>query len=160
ADVPESFLQQQKLAKGKVTLVDFTRITTLRKFIKSACSLRAGGAASNSIAGIASFGGTAAFMGKVAYDEIGRLFNDDLEKLDVRYPTEPLTAEGATTGMCFSFVTPDAGRTMCTYLGASVEFSPDDVDAKVIEDSNILYLEGYMLDQSKTKLALHAAADI
>lgn len=159
ADVPDEFLQQQKIAKNSVTLVDHARINALRKLIKRARSVRAGGAASNTVAGIASFGGNPAYMGKIAYDEIGRLFNDDLMKLGVRFPVEPATHEGASTGICLSFVTPGASRTMCTYLGASVDFGTGDIDRSVLRASQITYLEGYMLDRPNTKQALHLAAE-
>lgn len=159
ADVPEDFLRQQKITKGSVTMIDAARIAALRKSVKKARSVRAGGAASNTVAGIASFGGKPAYMGKTAYDEVGRLFNDDLMKLGVRYPTEPAKQDGAATGICLSFVTSGAERTMCTYLGASVDFSEGDIDRGVLCDAQIVYLEGYMLDRPNTAQALQLAAD-
>jgi len=159
ADVPETFLQQQHLVKGTASLVDRARITNLRKLIAKPRMMRAGGAASNTVAGIASFGGKPAYMGKVAYDESGKLFSDDMAKLGVRYPTEPVTDQNISTGMCLSFVTTGANRTMCTYLGASVDFGPGDIDSTVLKQSQIIYLEGYMLDKPNTREALQAAAN-
>jgi sugar/nucleoside kinase (ribokinase family) len=159
ADVPELFLSQQHITKNTVTMVDHTRITLLRKSIKGARAVRAGGAAANTVASVASLGGKAAYMGKIGYDEVGHLFSEDLQKLGVKFPTSPTTHESVPTGICLSFVTTGATRTMCTYLGASVEFGPNDIDLNVLRAAQITYLEGYMLDRSSSKLALYAAAD-
>src|ERR1700691_1319416 len=99
-----------------MTLVDHTRITLLRKSLKKARAVRAGGAAGNTVAGIASFGGKAAYMGRIAFDEVGHLFSDDLKKLGIHFPTSPATHDGAATGLCISFISSDAHRSMVTCL--------------------------------------------
>ena len=158
ADVDENFLRQQHIAKDTMMLVDSARITQLRKSLKKARAVRAGGAAGNMVAGIASFGGKAAYMGKIGHDDVGQLFSADLKKLGVYFPTVPMTHEGETTGLCISFVTPGAHRTMCTHLGASVDFGANDVHTGTIRASQIIFLEGYMLDRASTRLALMFAA--
>jgi sugar/nucleoside kinase (ribokinase family) len=158
ADVTGEFLIQQHIPKDTMMLVDATRITLLRKSLKGARAIRAGGAAGNTVAGIASFGGKAAYMGRIAFDEVGHLFNDDLKKLGVHFTTLPATHEGAATGLCISFVSPDAHRTMVTCLGSSIEFGAGDIDEQSIRAANLTYLEGFMLDRTATKAALHAAA--
>lgn len=159
AEVPEAFLQQHHLEKDTMTLMDHEHISALRKSIKAGRAVRAGGSAGNMIAGIASFGSNATFLGKIAEDEIGKLFAADLRKLKVQFPTAPLKAAGVGTGLCLSLVTPDAHRSLCTYLGASTEFGVNDVPLNVVRESHMTYLEGYLLDRTASKLALHLAAD-
>lgn len=158
ADVPDDFLPQQHIAKDAMMLVDRVRINTLRKSLKKARAVRAGGASGNMVAGIASFGGKAAYMGKIGHDEVGQLFSADLKKLGVYFPTAPMMQDGEATGLCISFVTPDAHRSMCTYLGASVDFGANDVHTATLRASQAVYLEGYMLDRASTRLALMFAA--
>jgi sugar/nucleoside kinase (ribokinase family) len=159
ADVTPEFLVQQHIPKNTMALVDHGRITVLRKMLKQARAVRAGGAAGNTVAGIASFGGKAAYMGRIAFDEVGHLFNDDLKKLGVHFPIEPAKQDGAATGLCLSFVSPGAERTMCTFLGSSGDFGAADIDDKTLAASNLVYLEGFMLDRPATRAALNAAAD-
>ncbi len=158
ADVPEEFLRLQHIGKDSMMLVDHSRITTLRKSLKSGRAVRAGGASGNMVASVASFGGKAAYMGKIGHDEVGALFSGDLKKLGVYFPTQPMSHEGEATGLCISFVTPDAHRSMCTYLGASVDFGASDVHVATLLNSKFIYLEGFMLDRASTRLALMFAA--
>jgi sugar/nucleoside kinase (ribokinase family) len=116
-----------------------------------------GGSAANTVAGIAGLGGRAAFIGKVATDELGEVFAHDLRAIGVHFAGAPLL-EGPTTGRCLIFVTPDAHRTMQTYLGAAQEVGPEDVDEALIAGSAVVYLEGYLWDQTRAKEAFRKAA--
>jgi len=118
-----------------------------------------GGSAGNTMAGFASFGGQGAFMAKVADDELGKVFKDDLIGQGIAFDTDPL-AMGPGTGRCMIFVTPDGHRTMNTFLGASTEFSPLDVDEDTIASGMVTYLEGYLFDKDTAKAAFIKAAEL
>jgi sugar/nucleoside kinase (ribokinase family) len=118
-----------------------------------------GGSAANTIAGVASFGGRAAFMGKVANDQLGEVFAHDMRAIGARFDNLPLE-QGAPTAACMINVTPDGQRTMCTFLGASTQFAEDDVDAAVVEASKIVYLEGYLFDAEAARRAFAKAAGL
>jgi sugar/nucleoside kinase (ribokinase family) len=118
-----------------------------------------GGSAANTIVGVASFGGRAHYVGKVRDDQLGEVFQHDLRSVGVGYSTSAATS-GPATGRCLIVVTPDAQRTLTTYLGASVQLGPADVDKGVIERATILYLEGYLFDPPEAQRAFHAAAGV
>src|SRR5690606_33598597 len=103
-----------------------------------------GGSAANTVAGLASLGGRGAFIGTVADDQLGRIFRHDIRAAGVSFetpPVAPTTATGgAPTARCLIFVTPDAQRTMQTYLGACVELGPEDIDADLVAAAKITYL--------------------
>jgi sugar/nucleoside kinase (ribokinase family) len=118
-----------------------------------------GGSAANTIAGLASFGGKGAFMGKVADDQLGRVFAHDMRAIGARFENKPLVG-GPATAVSMINVTPDAQRTMCTFLGASVEFSDEDVESETVEASKIVYLEGYLFDAEPARRAFAKAAGL
>ena len=118
-----------------------------------------GGSAANTIAGIASLGGKAAYIGKVADDLLGKVFAHDMRATGVRYDTQPLK-DGPATARCLILVTPDAQRTMSTFLGASVEFQPGDVDRDLVASAQVTYLEGYLFDRPLAKEAFRQAGAI
>jgi sugar/nucleoside kinase (ribokinase family) len=118
-----------------------------------------GGSAANTAAGVASFGGRAAYIGRVADDTFGKVFAHDLRSLGVHFDS-PLSTSGAPTGRCLVIVTPDAQRTMCTYLGAAVELDEDYVDEAVVESAAVTYLEGYIWDPPAAKEAVRRAAAV
>ena len=154
----ESFIQQEKLAKGTMALIDQPRAESL--YGKMGSGIEAsGGSAANTIAGVASLGGKAAYIGKVADDQLGRVFAHDLRAIGVKYDTMPLKG-GPSTARCLILVTPDAQRTMNTFLGASAEFQPLDIDAALIESGQVTYLEGYLFDRPTAKDAFRQAAAI
>jgi sugar/nucleoside kinase (ribokinase family) len=156
AQADDSFIQQEKLAKGTMALIDESRAQAL--YGRMGPGIEAsGGSAANTIAGIASLGGKAGYIGKVADDVLGRVFAHDLRAAGVHYETPPLTG-GPATARCLILVTPDAQRTMGTFLGASVEFQPGDVDRALIESAQITYLEGYLFDRPSAKEAFRQAA--
>jgi sugar/nucleoside kinase (ribokinase family) len=98
------------------------------------------------VAGIAGLGGKAAFIGTVAADQLGEVFAHDIRAVGVAFESKPLTG-GAPTARCLILVTPDAQRTMQTFLGAAIEIRPEDVDEKMVGAAKVLYLEGYLWDQ-------------
>lgn len=158
AQVPDSFIAQNGLEKGVMTLVDEARALELYGKMPQGLET-SGGSAANTMAGFASFGGRGAFIGKVAQDALGGVFQADMQGLGVTHNTAPLK-NGAPTGRCMIMVTPDAHRTMNTFLGASVELSPADVDEALIGAAQITYLEGYLFDRPLAKQAFIRAAEI
>ena len=158
----ESFIAEQKqkygMEKGAMTLIDEARAVELYAQMGQGVE-SSGGSAANTMAGFASFGGKGAFIGKVAEDALGKTFRKDIESLGVYFKTQTL-AMGAPTGRCLILVTPDAHRTMNTFLGASVEMGPDDIDADLIASAQVTYLEGYLFDREQAKQAFIKAAEL
>jgi len=151
-------LAELGLAKGAMTLIDADTAATLYERMGPAveCS---GGSAANTVAALASLGGRGAFVGKVRDDELGGIFRHDIRTLGIAFDTDP-AADGASTARCLIFVTPDAQRTMQTYLGACVDLGPEDIDAAVIGAARVTYLEGYLWDPPRAKEAFVKAATI
>jgi sugar/nucleoside kinase (ribokinase family) len=118
-----------------------------------------GGSAANTMAGIAALGGRGAFIGKVRNDQLGGIFRHDIRAAGVAFETAAAT-EGPPTARSLILVTPDAQRTMNTFLGAAVELSPDDLDVKAIESAQVTYMEGYLWDPPAAKQAFLAAAKL
>ena len=152
----DAFLADNDMAKGAMTLIDGDRAAALydRMGPGVECS---GGSAANTIAGLAALGGRAAFIGKVADDQLGEVFRHDIQALGVGFDT-PSDRDGKPTARCLIMVTPDAQRTMNTYLGACVDLMPDDVDEELIAASAVTYLEGYLWDPPHAKDAFRKAA--
>lgn len=150
------FLVEQQLPPGSMQLVDEGQSAAL--YAAMAAGVEAsGGSAGNTVAGVGSFGGRAAYVGKVAEDVLGQVFTHDIRAAGVHFDTPPLKA-GAGTGRCLINVTDDGQRTMCTFLGAANQLAPDDIDAVVIGDSLIVYLEGYLFDPAPARAAFEQAA--
>jgi sugar/nucleoside kinase (ribokinase family) len=154
----EAFLMAQGLTKGAMQLVDEGRAAELYAAMGPAIEV-SGGSAANTIVGVASFGGRAHYVGKVRDDQLGEVFRHDLAAVGVGYSTAPATT-GPSTGRCLIVVTPDAQRTLTTYLGASVHLGSADVDRSLIERAGILYLEGYLFDPPEAQRAFRTAADM
>jgi sugar/nucleoside kinase (ribokinase family) len=152
----ESFLTKHDLDKGFMRLIDAGEAARLYEAMGPAIE-RSGGSVANSIAGLASFGAKCGFIGRVAADQFGGIFRHDIRSLGIDYATEPAT-DGAPTARCLILVTPDGERTMNTFLGASVDLAPDDVDVAMIGATKIVYLEGYLFDRDEAKAAFRAAA--
>ena len=151
-------LERLGLAKGAMTLIDVDRAQELYGQMGAGKSV-SGGSAANTLAGIASLGGTGAYIGKVRDDQLGDVFARDLRAAGVDYRSRPVTS-GPPTARCLIFVTPDAQRTMQTFLGASVDLGPDDIDPQAIGQAAITYLEGYLFDKEDAKEAFIKAAEI
>ena len=154
----EDFLRRHGLPKGTMQLVDEARAGELYAAMGPGIEV-SGGSAANTIVGVASFGGRAAYVGKVRNDQLGDVFSHDLRSMGVAYVT-PVATDGPSTGRCLIVVTPDAQRTMSTYLGASSRLGPPDIDKRLIERAQILYLEGYLFDPPEAQEAFRVAADI
>ncbi|MDO8378934.1 adenosine kinase [Phenylobacterium sp.] len=158
APATDDFLSANALDKGAMMLIDEARGVEL--YGKMAAGIEAsGGSAGNTIAGVASFGGRAAYLGKVAKDQLGDVFAHDMRAIGAHFDTPPLTG-GPATARSLINVTPDGERTMCTYLGASTEFAADDVDPAIIEGAKIVYLEGYLFDAEAARRAFAKAAGL
>lgn len=158
AQADEAFIVAEKVAKGTMTLIDEPRAHALYNRMGPAIEA-SGGSAANTIAGIASLGGKAAYIGKVAADVLGKVFAHDLRAAGVHYNTPPLQG-GPATARCLILVTPDAQRTMNTFLGASVEFEPGDIDRDLVAAAQVTYLEGYLFDRPLAKTAFRQAGEI
>jgi sugar/nucleoside kinase (ribokinase family) len=154
----DAFLAAQRLTKGAMQLVDEARARELYAAMGPAVEV-SGGSAANTVVGVASFGGRAHYIGKVRDDQLGEVFSHDLRAVGVGYTTSAATG-GPTTGRCLIVVTPDAQRTLTTYLGASVLLGPGDVDKDLIECAAIVYLEGYLFDPPEAQRAFHVAAGV
>ena len=158
AQTDDAFLEQQQLVKGSMALVDTDRAVSLYEALQGGVEM-SGGSAANTMCGIASFGGRAAYIGKVAQDALGDTFSKDMQAVGVDFK-RPASGSSVPTGRCIIAVTPDAQRTMNTFLGISSLLTPADLDAAAIAAGAILYLEGYLYDQPEAKVAFRAAAEI
>jgi sugar/nucleoside kinase (ribokinase family) len=154
----DALLARQGLVKGTMHLVDEARAHDLYEAMGPGVEM-SGGSAANTVVGVASFGGRAHYVGKVRDDQLGEVFGHDLRATGVGYDT-PRAVSGPPTGRCLILVTPDAQRTMSTFLGASVRLGPRDVDERLIARGKILYLEGYLFDPPEAQEAFRTAAAI
>jgi sugar/nucleoside kinase (ribokinase family) len=152
----EGFLSKHGLTKGSMRLIDADEANRLYSAMGPAVE-RSGGSVANAIAGLASFGARCGFIGRVAADQFGGIFRHDIRSLGVHYDTLP-ASDGAPTARCLILVTPDGERTMNTFLGASVDFRPEDLDRDLIGNAKIVYLEGYLFDRDAAKAAFREAA--
>ncbi|MES0810291.1 adenosine kinase [Roseibium sp. SCPC15] len=158
AHVEEDFLLQENLIKGSMRLIDTEE--AVRLFEKMGQTVRvSGGSAGNTAAGIASLGGTPAYFGKVAEDELGDSYSHDMNGTGVYFNT-PRLREWKPTARSMILITPDGERTMNTYLGACTEFGPSDVDEDVVAASAVTYMEGYLWDPEEAKKAFLKAAEV
>lgn len=154
----DAFLENHGLTKGTMALVDGDQADQL--YASAGPGLEtSGGSAANTMAGIAQLGGRAGFIGRVRNDQLGAIFAHDIRAVGARYET-PAASSGASTARCLILVTPDAQRTMCTYLGASVGLDPADLDLEMVAQAEVLYLEGYLWDSDGAKQAFIAAAEV
>ena len=158
AHAEDAFLASEGMAKGTMTLIEAERAEALYRRMGPAME-SSGGSAANTMAGIASLGGRAGFIGKVRDDQLGEIFAHDIRAAGVAFRT-PAATVGAPTARCLIFVTPDAQRTMNTYLGASVELGPEDVEEALIASAKVTYLEGYLWDRPRAKQAFRKAAEV
>jgi len=156
ANADDDLLVKQGLTKGAMTLVDAARAEALYAVMGSAIEV-SGGSAANTVAGLASLGGRGGFIGKIGNDQLGGIFRHDIRANDVIFET-PSAKSATPTARCLIFVTPDAQRTMNTYLGACIELGPEDVDAGLIAHAKVTYLEGYLWDPPAAKAAFLKAA--
>jgi sugar/nucleoside kinase (ribokinase family) len=158
AHTEDEFLAREGLVKGTMTLIDANRADALYRMMGPAIEA-SGGSAGNTMAGIASLGGTGAYIGKVRDDFLGQVFRHDITAIGVRFET-PAATDGPGTARCLILVTQDGQRTMNTYLGACVELGPADIDPDLIAATRITYLEGYLFDPPLAQEAFRKAAAI
>ena len=155
ANARDEFVAEQGLVKGSMNLIDDVRAGHLYELMGPAIEA-SGGSAANTMAGIASFGGRPAYIGKVRDDQLGEVFAHDMRAAGVSVEVRAGTS-GPSTARCLILVTPDAQRTMNTYLGISSLLEPDDVDPAVVADGGILFCEGYLWDVDSAKAAIRKA---
>jgi sugar/nucleoside kinase (ribokinase family) len=158
ARADDDFLAAHGIAKDAMNLIEEPRAETLTALARDPV-VTSGGSGANTIAGLASFGASAAYVGKIAKDDLGHQFMREMMATGVPFHTRPLT-EGPATARCIIFVNDDGARSMNTFLGASVLFSKEDVDVQMVRDGSILYLEGYLFDKDEAKAAFVHAAEI
>ncbi len=157
AQVPDSVLEDLRFAKGIMTLVDEAAQEQVLAKLGQTWHRCAGGSAANTIMGIADFGGTVAYTGKVGQDEIGEFFLTDMRKMGVQIETPPTAGQ---TGTCVVLITEDAQRTMLTNLALSATLSPADISESQIKQSKYVYIEGYLFGDDATRAAALHAIDL
>ena len=155
ADADDQFLSEQSLTKGSMRLIDEEEAVRLYGVMRAAREI-SGGSAGNTAAGLASFGLKAGFVGQVANDELGDIFRHDVESLGVDFLV-PARDDVGATARSLILVTPDAQRTMNTFLGAAQRLEARDIDPAKVADAAILYLEGYLWDPAEPRAAMEAA---
>jgi sugar/nucleoside kinase (ribokinase family) len=158
ASCDEAFLDEHNLPRGSMQLLTPEAADALYGAMGQAREM-SGGSAANSMAGVAAIGGSSAFIGQVAEDQLGMIFEHDMHALGVRFDTKPLEG-GPPTGRCLILVTPDGQRTMNTAPGASHELSIEAVDFDLVRSAAILYLEGYLWGPDKPRAAMIKAVEV
>jgi sugar/nucleoside kinase (ribokinase family) len=162
ADCDEDFIRAHGLPKGSMQLLTPDQADNLYAAMGVAREM-SGGSAANSMAGVAAMGGSAAFIGQVAEDQLGMIFEHDMHALGVHFDTPPLPrgdGSGPPTGRCLILVTPDRQRTMNTCPGASHELDAADLDRDLIASASILFLEGYLFGPDKPRAAMMEAIEV
>ena len=154
----DSLLERLSFEKGSMTLINENKAKELYEIASNGIQ-KSGGSVANSLACISQLGGKAAFIGRVRDDKPGEIFREEISSTGTIFKTPP-SSIGPSTARCLIFVTPDAQRTMCTYLGASVLLEPEDLDLSAVREAKILYLEGYLWDNPAAKNAFIKAAEI
>ncbi|WP_380082751.1 adenosine kinase [Kordiimonas pumila] len=158
ARVDDAFMEEHNQVKGSMQLVDAATSAKIYSSMPPAVE-RSGGSAGNTAAGIASFGGRASYIGKVHGDQLGTVFQHDIRAVGVSFETVPAT-DGAPTATSMILVTPDAQRTMNTYLGACTELTVDDVSEADVANAEVLYVEGYLWDTPSMKASVLKAFEL
>ena len=158
AQVDDSFITDHELNRGSMTLIDEPRAELLTGLMPPGLK-ESGGSAANTMVGVASFGQTAAYIGKVRDDALGEVFIHDIREAGVGFDVTPATA-GPATARCLIQVTPDGQRTMNTFLGASSVLTTNDIDEQLVAQAKVLYCEGYLWDLEEAKQAIRHAMGI
>jgi len=149
--VDDEFIKKNQLTKGSMKLINQTELLSLLDIIKIEKKI-AGGSVANSMVGLSHLGNKVSFIGKISDDDLGKSYEKDLinQKVEFCYKKKE---EVIPTGTCIVLITPDNERTMCTFLGSSATISENDIDEKIIKNSDISILEGYLWDSNNSKLA-------
>ena len=156
APVDEAFISRHDMRKGSMTLIDAAQAERIYATMPPAQE-SSGGSAANTCTVAAGLGARTAYLGRVADDQLGRVFRHDIGAAGVHFPTPSLVG-GAPTARCLILVTPDAQRTMNTYLGACVAFGETEVDDAAVAAASVVYLEGYLFDEPAAQAAFRRAA--
>lgn len=156
--VSEDFLKKNNISKGTMELIDHDKAEQLYKMLGQTTEV-SGGCAGNTAAAVASLGGKAAFIGRVKNDVMGRIFAHDLVGTGVHYNSR-FAREGLATARSYVLVTPDAERSMLTYLGACTELDEEYIDLELVKNSEITYAEGYLYYQEKARHAVKKAFSV
>jgi sugar/nucleoside kinase (ribokinase family) len=159
AHADEAFLERHGMVKGSMQLIDDDVADGLYDDMGPATEM-SGGSAANTVAGLASLGGAAGFIGRVADDLLGRVFAHDIRAAGVRFEPLSMVDHERGTGRCLVLVTPDAQRTLNTYLGVSSLIGPSDIDGALVARAKVVYCEGYLWDLPDAKAALVKAMDL
>ena len=154
----DDFVARTGVEPGAMTMIDAARADEIYAEMGPAIEI-SGGSAANTAAGVASFGGKAAYIGRIADDAFGKVFAHDLRSVGVHFEAPPATS-GSPTGRCLVIVTPDADRTLCTFLGAGAELDETYIDEALVESAAVTYLEGYIWDPPAAKIAVRRAAAV
>ncbi len=158
SEVGDDFIDAHGLVKHSMTLIDLERADHLGDAMPPGI-VASGGSAANTMVGVACFGGTAAYLGVVGDDDLGEAFRRDLREAGVRFDV-PGRPDALPTARCLIQVTPDAQRTLNTYLGVSAHLGPDDIDRDLVAAASHLYCEGYLWDMEPAKAAIRLAMDV
>ena len=156
ARTDDAFLSRHDMRKGGMALIDAAAAEALYSQMPPGIET-SGGSAANTAAVAASLGAKVAYLGKVADDQLGGVFRHDINAVGVHFPSSPLVG-GAPTARCLILVTPDAQRTMNTFLGACVTLGEADVEDALVADAAVTYLEGYLFDPPAAQAAFYRAA--
>ena len=158
ATASDEFLRAEGLPKGSMRLIDAEEASRLYSHMGAAREI-SGGSGANTVAGVAMLGGRAGFVGQVADDQLGEVFSHDIQATGVEFATRPMAGD-VPTARCLILVTPDAQRTMNTFLGAAQYLPPAALDEQQVRDAAILYLEGYLWDPAEPRAAMERAIEI
>jgi sugar/nucleoside kinase (ribokinase family) len=159
ATADDSFIEQEGLDKGSMRLIDAEEATRLYGKMGPGREI-SGGSAGNTAAGVAMLGARAGFIGQVADDQLGKVFRHDISSVGVEFTTRALPAGDTSTGFVLIVVTPDAQRTMNTFLGAAQLLTVEEIDEDQVRSAAILYLEGYLWDPETPRAAMERAIDV
>lgn len=154
----DDFLQENKIHKGTMTLIEAEQAEALYAKMGPGMEI-SGGSAANTVAAFAAMSGNAGYIGKVANDQLGNVFRHDIQASGVTFDTSALQ-DGPPTARCLILITPDAQRTMCTFLGACVWIAPSDLNEEMIKNASVTYLEGYLFDRDRAKQTFRKASDL
>ena len=158
SNVSFDFMSENGIETGSWRPIGIEEINELQETLLDTV-ISSGGSAANSAVGFTLLGGKASYIGRVKDDDLGRVYVKDMEKAQVNFASKP-SQEGLETGRCLVYVTPDAQRSMRTYLGAASQLSPEEIEEDTIAESKILYLEGYLWDEDLAKKSCQKAFEL
>ena len=153
--VEDDFLDRNSLTKSTMKLIEESEFKTLLSLLSIEETV-SGGSVANSIVGLSQLGNDVGFIGKINNDDLGQKYENGLKKEKVNYLYKKKN-EPIPTGSCLILITPDSERTMCTYLGTAGKINDKDINAEIIKDSEITFLEGYLWDEGEPKKAFDKA---